>query len=245
MHPDTEFDWPSSAIRRAMALIKDVVANKVTIIDVGAHHGELISHLDELPSSIDCISYFGFEPDSRNLDSLIKAVHSASPRVTPEIIPCAVSSESGTKTFYESQSDVVSGLLVPEEDLKTRVPSGDHIIVNTPTVNTVTLDSKFRQSLTIDSINLLKIDTEGHDRDVLLGASSLLDGQLIDIVICEFFSVKYRLGQAYLWDICSYLHNKGFYFDNLYDSRQTSQGRLYTGNLIFVSDRIATANGFL
>lgn len=239
-------DWPSSAINRAFQLLQRVPLESLAMVDVGAHHGELIPLLSQPLSGIQNIEYYGFEPDPRNFEELQKTFKNFhSKHLSSKIFPYAVSSVSGSQVLYQSQSDVVSGLLEPEDELKVRVSTGDHITVASQIIRTVTIDSELSLLLSSESINVLKVDTEGHDKDVLVGASGLLDDQIFDIVVCEFFSVKYRKNQSYLWDICGFLHDKGYYFDNFYDSRQTTQGRLYTGNLLFVSERVSKIHSFL
>ena len=239
-------EWPSSAINRAFQLLQDFPLDSLSVVDIGAHHGELVPLLAKTLSGVESISYHGYEPDSRNFEELKATIDSLScDKLSTRIFPYAVSSASGSQLLYQSQSDVVSGLLEPEEELKERVTTGDHITVASQNIRTITIDSELSSSLSSDSLNILKVDTEGHDKEVLVGASTLLDKHVFDIVVCEFFSVRYRKNQAYLWDICSYLHGKGYLFDNLYDTRETTQGRLYTGNLIFVSDRISKFHSFL
>lgn len=239
-------NWPSSAINRAFHLLKQFPLDSLSVVDIGAHHGELIPLLTQILSETNNINYYGYEPDCRNFDELkATAKKLSSNRLSLKIFPYAVSSASGSQLLYQLQSDVVSGLLEPEEELKVRVTSGDHITVASQNIRTVTIDSELSSALSSDSLNVLKVDTEGHDKEVLVGASTLLDSHIFDIIVCEFFSVKYRKNQSYLWDICSYLHNKGYYFDNFYDTRETAQGRLYTGNLLFVSDRISKFHSFL
>lgn len=242
----TLLDWPSEALQRAFTLLDAMSHSNLCIVDVGAHHGELIPLLSEIISDGQSISYYGFEPDERNFHELQMTLDRyVSDKLLTRISPLAISSSCREGLFYQSKSDVVSGLLEPEEELNFRVTAGDHNTIRSVQIRTVTLDSELKPLLTNNSINLLKVDTEGHDYDVLVGASGLLDCQLFDVVICEFFPVKYRKNQAYMWDICNYLHRKGYYFDNFYDTRQTSQGRLYTGNLLFVSRRVSEAHSFL
>ena len=59
------------------------------------------------------------------------------------------------------------------------------------------------------------------------------------------FFVKYRKNQCYFWDIASYLQKYNYSFVNLYDTRNTSQGRLYTGNGLWISNDLAQKNNFL
>jgi hypothetical protein len=89
------------------------------------------------------------------------------------------------------------------------------------------------------------VDAEGYDLEVLRGAASALREQRIKVVLSEVFFVAYRQGQCYFWDIASYLAEMDYRFVNLFDTRDTSQGRLYTGNGLWVSRDVAAANGYL
>ena len=139
----------------------------------------------------------------------------------------------------------MSGVLQADRCLKDRVPTGDHESIESINIEQITIDN-IVEEVKIDSstLNILKVDTEGYDLQVLLGAKNSLENKVIDIIISEFFCVRYRECQGYMWDSMAYLSKLGYLFDNIYDTRNTTQGRLYTGNIVAVSPRIAELNDF-
>jgi len=76
-------------------------------------------------------------------------------------------------------------------------------------VDVITLD-KFIKENNINKINLLKIDTEGNDFNVLLGANESLKKGLIDIIHFEFNSMNVY-SRVYFRDFYELLNNFDFY----------------------------------
>ena len=241
--------WPDDALQRSLVLCRRYLAENynegVNFIDVGAHYGETFLSLQSaLPN--DVINYIGLEPDPRNfLEASKHILQSTSSFRSVQLLSQCAGSESTIVQFHLCKSDVVSGVLKSDSCLKDRVPDGDHDSVQTIDIVQTTIDNILEDSMiSPTTLNILKVDTEGYDLQVLLGAKKALEDQLFDIVIAEFFCVRYRESQDYLWNIMEYLHANYYLFDNFYDTRDTTQGRLYTGNILFVSPRIARLHGF-
>ena len=161
-----------------------------------------------------------------------------------EYLESAVGSKVGTKSFLVTDQSAVSGLLEPFSGVSERVPTGDHRIVERFDVEVITVDSLYSIS-NLDHIDLLKIDTEGFDLEVLKGARNTLERNLVSVILSEVFFVNYRKDQCFFWDTASYLHQLGYYFVGLFDTRLTTQGRLYTGNGIWVSSQVGLSLGYL
>ena len=94
-------------------------------------------------------------------------------------------------------------------------------------------------------INLLKIDTEGYDLECLRGAENSLNSANIDLIICETFLLNTEKDNAIFGILLNIFTIKNYFFMNIYDSRDTDQGRLYTSNGIWVSHKIANQLNFL
>jgi FkbM family methyltransferase len=236
-------EWPEAAVGAGMELLSKNPSNKTIIIDVGAHRGESLKSFDK--NAKKSYVYIGMEPnpdafvDFENVAKQIASNHSE-----VHCLTSAVGNKDGKVKFLKTNQSAVGGILSPIQGLVERVPTGDHLIDQEFEVDLVTVDTLVTR-FNLDSIDVLKIDTEGYDLEVLKGANSVIDAKIPKIIITEVFFVPYRENQAYFWDIAKFLENKGYHFVNLYDTRDTSQGRLYTGNGLWVSPEIASLNDFL
>jgi FkbM family methyltransferase len=239
-----EQDWPSEALQFARGLTKSADSNRNTcILDVGAHRGESFRHFSGLISGD--LNYFGFEPNPESFGMLTQLEEKVKDtRRSVSFFPFAVGAASESVEFRVTNSSEVSGVLVPEPELLERVPSGDHELKRIIEVDQISIDD-FIQKNNLRVVDILKIDTEGYDLEVIRGARNSLRRGLIEIVICEVFFVKYRQNQAYFWDLATEFENLGFSFVNLFDARNTTQGRLYTANAIWTSPRLSVELGYL
>lgn len=148
-------------------LVADIGAATGTMVDVGANIGYF---------SVSFASYhsmnkvYAFEPSSRNLPLLEKNVKANGFESQVEVIASAVSNENG-ELFFENG---------PAEQ------TGWGHLSGTPTgqkVKVVALDEYFSNHDIF--IDLLKIDVEGADLKVILGASNLFRRQRISTVVFE------------------------------------------------------------
>lgn len=235
--------WPSGGVTAATNILCSLNLESHLIIDVGAHEGETVEalHASHL-ASIRCIS---IEPNPESFVKLqLNSQILKDKGFEVELLQSAVGSKLGAQTFLLTDQSAVAGLLEPFSGVSARVPTGDHEIVKRFNVDVVTIDSLL-SSRGLTQVDLLKIDTEGFDLEVLKGASETLGKNMVSVVLCETFFVNYRKDQCFFWDIASFMHQFSYYFVGLYDTRQTSQGRLYTGNGIWVSLHVGQSLGFL
>jgi hypothetical protein len=63
----------------------------------------------------------------------------------------------------------------------------------------------------------LKIDTEGHEIEVLKGAETAIKSGLIEAISAECDFCREDKQHTYFPDLCDYLSEKGFTFFGLYD----------------------------
>lgn len=233
-----ENNWPSEALKFAAGLVHSIESGREwCVLDVGAHKGETFRHISSLiPGRL---RYFGFEPNPESFQALAeleKSKHDTDQFVSFSSV--AVGAKAGRVAFRVANASEVSGILSPESELLNRVPAGDHALKSMVEVEQICVDD-FISDENLTKVDILKIDTEGYDLEVIRGAMQSLGRGLIDVVVCEVFFVKYREGQAYFWDIAAELGKLGFSFVNLFDTRDTGQGRLYTGNAIWVSPALS------
>ena len=236
-------EWPEAALGAGMKLLSKNTSDKTIILDVGAHRGESLRSFDK--NATKSYVYIGMEPNPDAYVDFIKVAEEIKSGLSEvHCLASAVGNKDGKVKFLKTNQSAVGGLLSPIQGLAERVPTGDHLIQEEFEVDLVTVDT-LANRFNLDSIDVLKIDTEGYDLEVLKGADSLLEAKIPKVIITEVFFVPYRENQAYFWDIALFLENKGYHFVNLFDTRNTTQGRLYTGNGLWVSPEIASLNNFL
>ena len=236
-------EWPDMGMMKALELLKPISLRKPVMLDIGAHRGESLKIFSE--NWTGPFKYIGLEPNPdafEDLELIAKSIQTKDWDIS--CLPMAAGAKDGNLRYRLTQESAVAGVLEPIEELNERVPAGDHKITKEFMVKTLCIPSMLeRQS--IEKIDILKVDTEGYDLEVLKGGIDLLKGHSIGVVLTEVFFVPYRVNQAFFWDIASFMQEQGYHFVNLYDTRNTSQGRLYTGNGLWVSPKIAQANDFL
>lgn len=178
----------------------NVLSEPVTIADVGSHTGEtLLFWHKHFPSA----TIIGFEP---NPDSHARAVENTKHISSIKIHPYALSSKEGSADLNVTQNSVSSSLNAPSEDLFGKVSSGyrsDLEVVKQVSVSTNTLDSFGLKSLT-----LLKLDAQGHEIEILHGASETLKSTRI--VVTEMSVQPLYSGGAAYHETDAVLRNAGF-----------------------------------
>ncbi len=168
----------------------DLTAERGVMVDVGAHHGSSCGPFCRAGWRV-----LAFEPDAGNR-ALLENYLSDFDDVTIDARALSNREQEGVAFFRSAQSTGISGLAAFHE---THEQVG--------TVSTTTL----RRALSdhgIGRIDVLKIDTEGHDKLVLEGFP--WDGELPRLIICEFEDKKtVPLGYRYT-DLIEMLQDKGF-----------------------------------
>ncbi len=142
-----------------------------TVFDVGAHKGE--STLGYLRCFAGATTYC-FEPANSSFTVLRNNVRGQ------ENVQCfnlALGAKSGAAMMRDIAGSSSRNYLL--ESLDARV-----VNAHVERVELRTIDEVCRQ-MQIERINFLKIDTEGHDLDVLRGAEEMLRSQKIDLVQVE------------------------------------------------------------
>lgn len=183
------FESNANEVQLAYRVLRKRADNKV-MIDVGANNGRSLRAF-----ALDGWRIFAFEPDPVNREQLERMCRQF-PDVT--IDTRAVSDEIKSEVpFY--RSDVSSGI----SGLSSFHPSHEEA----GTVSTVTLD-QFCQEQQINSIDFLKVDTEGYDLFVL--KSVPWERLTPRVIVCEFEDRK-TVPLGYTWnDMAKYLTAHGY-----------------------------------
>jgi len=151
-------------------LKKDVDTNRFrSVFDVGANKGQSMSkYLNWFPKA----DIYGFEP-SEEAFSVLKSNLSKYSRTN--LINTALGSDVGAKELAVGDNSERGSFHFEE--------TGDEV-VRRYSVRVETLDN-FCLSNNVNKINFLKIDTEGHDMDVLKGGKKMLSNHNVDFVQSE------------------------------------------------------------
>jgi FkbM family methyltransferase len=136
---------------------------ELQIIDVGSHHGEFLDiferHVDEHVFNVVCV-----EPMSENV-LVLRQKSGTYKRVKVKICDVALSDTSGVKTFYQGS---VSTLFTCTPEWTEHFRAAFVVSRQVPT-KCATFDELFDQFQIARNLpfDFIKIDTEGHDLNVL------------------------------------------------------------------------------
>jgi FkbM family methyltransferase len=145
-------------------------------IDVGANVG---TYSTQLLSRFQDSSIWAFEPNPFTFERLKKHVENGNIHT----VNMGLSSQDGTLSFYDRKDKNGSS---PHGSLYSEVIEEIHSVESVSfSVRATTLDD-FLEKHQIKKINLLKIDTEGHELEVLKGAKKAIASGLIDLIHIEF-----------------------------------------------------------
>jgi FkbM family methyltransferase len=197
--------------------------------DVGANVGQTsLEVLDNFPEAI----VYAFEPHEATFAALSTNVRSS--RFHP--FNLALSDRTGDAQFFDYGALATSNSLVGDAQYAARAK-------HPSTIRTVTCDTLdgICNRLNIDHIDVLKVDTEGHDLAVLKGAERMLSQHRIRFVYVEFNTLgpKADTTGGALLPISSILEPLGYRFVASYAEYMITTGEFFvTSNaLFFYNDR--------
>ncbi len=198
-------DIPDQMSNNGEWMVQDVIlasseANALVVIDVGANVGEWSRRILSAASDRGkAIQVHAFEPASSTFDQLVSSLL---PKFEGSFVPvqCAASDHSGKGTLFKvhelAGSNSMHGIAGSTDGLSPE------------SIDLCTLD-EYCASAGIKSIDLLKIDAEGHDLLVLAGAKTLLAGGAIGVVQFEY-NFRWIGARRYLKDAFDDLSPVGY-----------------------------------
>lgn len=207
-----------------------------TIFDVGANTGQSVAHYKRLlPNS----KIYSFEPVSSAYAELEKtAIQYKDIRTFKTAIgqhdtraEIKLNQKSQTNSLLETSNSIPkiklgNGRMLDEEQ-KT---------ISTEIITIRRLDSII-QDMPIESIDLLKIDTQGYERDVLLGCGSMLSPEKIRLIFLEVLFIPLYEGQTKFSEILSTLDKTGYKFYGFFDGHGDQSRGWYWTNALFVANQ--------
>lgn len=169
------------------------------IFDVGANDGRTIFRLlRHLPQP----KIYAFEPVAQTYQTLTEATAECS---GVESYQLGLGNEIGTREMYINERAALNSLY-PDWGTSRGIEE----------VELTKLD-RFAEDKGIDRIHLLKIDTEGHDLEVLKGAKTLLEEGRVEIIQVEAGFSAPGCGQPPLEAIQNYLRKSGYFLYGIYN----------------------------
>lgn len=192
-----------------------------TILDVGAHHGQFaLLARDRYPEAqIVCI-----EPLPDTVVRL-RRVMRGDPQVT--IATTAVAGQAGERDLHVSQMTDSSSLLPIRQPHVDAFPGTEE--ARTVSVSVTTLDALLGDD--VQRPCLLKIDAQGGELDVLIGAESVLKEVDVAYVECSF--VEFYEGQALADEVIVRFMEQGLRLDGAYSVVRDTNERCLQADLLF------------
>lgn len=174
-----------------ISIIENNRLENLLVFDVGAHYGESINFFKKFKT----VNYiYSFEPSKKNFLHL-KNYFGFYEDV--KLNNCGVGDLEGVYEFYESSITEMSSLIPPNSNgLRQKLKS----ILFKPrseadfsyAVETTTLDAEFKKYNFLNQNIVLKIDTEGYELKVLMGAREFLKSSNTFILQIEIHRDKTR-----------------------------------------------------
>ena len=190
-----------------------------TIIDVGANIGQTALHFSDLwPDA----RIFSFEPVSTTYVELVSATEHRRSTIQP--ICLALSDTMGRMQIFLSNNSQLASLE------QATIPAGFRT-GRTEEVELQTVDH-WCQENQLESIDILKIDAEGHDFAVLRGAEMLFSRQAIKGVLIELHFSGPSVDN--IPNLLTWLKIRHFRPVALYDQAAAVALGLFYGNVLFV-----------
>jgi FkbM family methyltransferase len=193
-----------------------------TIFDVGAHIGmTALEYCDAFPHA----SVYAFEPSAVNFERM-KSNLIGRPDV--KMLRIGMGSEKSTAILY----------LDPNHPSMARLSA--HSTGKPESVVIDTIDS-FCQGQRISNIDILKIDTEGHELQVLAGAQKMLSTAKISIIKAEVAVDPDSLYHTPFFAFADALHLQGYRLFGFYDQFEetiTRGPRLRRFDACFISSHL-------
>jgi FkbM family methyltransferase len=170
--------------------------DKPVVFDVGAYRGEITLKYQKIfPQA----TIYAFEPFTGSFDKLKNMV---SKFENIKIYLLAFSDSQGSKKLTLNPDYSSNSFYEVSEDAKKYFKKQGS--VGSVDVETAKIDD-FSKKEGIDKINILKLDVEGAEKNVLMGAKEMLNNHAIDLIYSEaIFFPHYKNGVLF-YELCGFL----------------------------------------
>jgi len=210
---------------QTITTLKQFLPQNPVIVEAGAFNGGDTKKMSATwPNAI----IHAFEPVPEIYEHLLKNTQN---KTNIHCYPYALSNKNGTELFYISENPNNPGVASQAGSLhkpKDRLKVSPLIFPRTTTVSTITLPT-WAEKHTITHIDLLWLDTQGHELAILQAAQSLL--QNIRVIITEVSFIESYYDQPKLDDLIVWMQEQGFEHVGS-DFENTTKN--FFGNVIFI-----------
>ena len=188
-------------------------ADPIVIVDVGARWG----FNPEWKAFGEALQVFCFEPDEEECKRLNAA---SSPNV--RYIPAALGIRDEEATLYEARLAASTGLYKSNMNYLSRLLNRDNAeVVKEHRIGVTTLDAALAR-FGVTKIDFIKLDVEGAELDVLMGAESFMHSVKLLGILSEIRFHEEINGSPVFSELDAYLRKFGY---RLYNMRFTHQSR--------------------
>lgn len=190
----------------------------MTVFDVGANIGELTLMFSRFVDAQGCV--YAFEPSGAAFQRL-ESICTAACLRNVRLERVALAQNEGTVILHSYGDDYLSWTSQAKRPLDSY--GIDVHSVSSEEAPATTIDL-YCESNHIASIDLLKLDVEGAELQVLLGARQMLEARAVRCVTFEFGQTTFDMGNDPN-DIEAYLRDLGYLLENLVESDSVFPGR--------------------
>jgi FkbM family methyltransferase len=194
-----------------------------TVLDIGANRGQFALLATRRFPGACMICIEPLEGPRATLERVLPD------RTRVRVIGTALAAASRESHMFVSRADDSSSLLAPTEQQLSRFPGTD--IVDQVSIRTERLDALISHRDVIRPA-LLKIDVQGSELEVLVGAGGLLDK--IDTILVECSFVELYLGQPLADEVVRFLHTRSFALTSVAAPNLDASGQVVQADLVFV-----------
>lgn len=184
---------------------RDPATPSLTLVDVGAS-GDLQKSWRGLGNHLRVI---GFEPDKEAYEDLVKRSNKKKDGEIVTYLNSALYNKSAEVDFYITRKQMVSSMLLPNEDLIREFPMPERFdVVASRKIKAETLDAALQQAGVKDA-DFIKLDTQGSELFILQGAAETLRKEVFGVEVELEFAEVYK-EQPLFGDVDRFLRDSGF-----------------------------------
>jgi FkbM family methyltransferase len=192
----------NSDLFEGLAVQKLAAENPISYIDIGTRGG----FQDDLASLAFAVDAIGFEPEKQAFDQISET--SDGPWRSARMLPYAIGGMNGRQTLSIAADPISTTLLTPDLSIGERFDKTQFYDVRSQIkVDTRTLDAAL-SDIELASRDFLKIDIEGAELDVFIGAPETVKNLLA--VKTEVSFLPHRKEQPLAHDIAAFFNDRGF-----------------------------------
>lgn len=204
------------------------------IMDAGARGNLCPQFLPVAPRT----EIVGFEVDKAECERLNTDLEKSA-WLSATVLPYALGRTANDRVLYVTRSPDLTSLLRPNPAVITHAK--DAQVVNTPLVNTISLDDLYRQEILDGPFDFVKLDTQGSELEILQGGEQYLLPSLLGVEIEVEFTEAY-IGQPRFSEVEIFLREHRFQLYSMTEIHdhhiqqlhpQLSRARTSWGNAVF------------